>query len=376
MIMANENFQGQNWPNQGPALGTGEGESPLAPPPPQNINVRTMISDLKSMQDTGGAAPRPYTPPPPAPSVQKPAAEQSNDVFKPPEVDNFSAVTGGLGIVGGMPPVPPKPKSGKDWITWVIVAVVVVALGVAGYLFIYPMFSGAPAPVAENNPPAAETPTPPVETPTPPAPPAEIPTPPAATSSETIPATIDSHKSILKAGSQTSIDLNLKETAANINLADFKQALTLAATEVPPFTEFTLKDSAGKNISLGGLMKAMAPTLFNDATLNSFEADFSFFVFTNDKGSWPGIVAVLKTGASADEAKTGIAKIETGSETKNFFLADPGTAQTWKEGQTSGVVNRYLSFSKAGAGLNYGWSGNKLIISTSYDGFKELLKNL
>lgn len=57
------------------------------------------------------------------------------------------------------------------------------------------------------------------------------------------------------------------------------------------------------------------------------------------------------------------------------FTQDPGAAGSWKSGSTSGVTNRYLTFGN-GSALNYGWSGRTLIISTSYNGFKDALSKL
>ncbi|MEK7512756.1 MAG: hypothetical protein AAB601_00990, partial [Patescibacteria group bacterium] len=48
-------------------LGTGEGEAPLVGPSPQNVALRTMASDIASIQSSGGGQPRSYTPPPPPP---------------------------------------------------------------------------------------------------------------------------------------------------------------------------------------------------------------------------------------------------------------------------------------------------------------------
>src|SRR3990167_7902408 len=84
--MAEENFSGSSWPptpGGNPPLSTGEGESPLANPLAPKIDMRTMESDKNSSKESGGAAPRPYVPPPAT-------SEMSQTKETPmPEITNF-----------------------------------------------------------------------------------------------------------------------------------------------------------------------------------------------------------------------------------------------------------------------------------------------
>ena len=103
---------------------------------------------------------------------------------------------------------------------------------------------------------------------------------------------------------------------------------------------------------------------------------FTFFTYTNDKGVWLGFVGKAKSDSTLSDLKTSVAKIEKSAGLTNMFLSDAGTATTWKGGTTEGVSNRYLTYSLAGAGLNYGWLNDTLVVSASYQGFQEALKHL
>ncbi|MEK9194409.1 MAG: hypothetical protein AAB884_01215, partial [Patescibacteria group bacterium] len=113
-----------------------------------------------------------------------------------------------------------------------------------------------------------------------------------------------------------------------------------------------------------------------------FEIDFTFFTYANNQGTWPGFVAKLNnTNLFGDINLAEVQKeisshFEQSTSLTNLFLVDPGKPGSWQSGNVSGVANRYLSFSQSGASLNYGWIGNVLVISASYDGFKEVVRRL
>ena len=106
-MMANEPFnpldttrgKQNNWPEdeEGKLIGTGEGEVPQRElseaPGVSNLDMRTSASDVASIKESGGGAPRSYTPPP-APSYK--ASGRLSEEQKP---------FGGTSVY---PPTPPK----------------------------------------------------------------------------------------------------------------------------------------------------------------------------------------------------------------------------------------------------------------------------
>lgn len=372
----------QKWPSQTPPLGTGEGEVPLAPPQISNIEMRTMASDIKTSNEAGGGMPRPYTPPPaptrsesilpqsqPASRPQSPTPppivprKESSPFFQPPMVPTTPTPN----ISGGAPH-----KSKKGLLVTIIIIIGIAGVAALGYFVVYPMlFKKAPevpATTETTPPPAAVTPTPAPET-TPP------PTTPVATTTATSSATdILTHTSLLKTPADVMADVLLLTT----DLSGLQGAFKFETTDVPILKEAVLKNADGKSISFAQFLKIVTPSLALDDTTNLFAPDATYLTYTNSKGTWFAFIANLADSASLDTAKTKISGIEKTSEIVRFFLQDPGTPGTWKSGQTAGVDgNRYLTFSTPGAALDYGWINNKtLVISASYDGFKEILKRL
>ena len=108
------------------------------------------------------------------------------------------------------------------------------------------------------------------------------------------------------------------------------------------------------------------------------EADVTVFAYYNGGKSYPGYVFKLKSGADLVSAQAAAAKIEASANLAALYPDNPGAPKGgWKDGSVGGVKTRYLAYSSAGASVNYGWAGNYLVISTSYEGFKkaaELLK--
>jgi hypothetical protein len=383
--MAEENKPYQNFgnqPNYPTPLGTGEGEVPLSTPPQLNVEVRTMTSDLKSLNESGGSAPRPYTPSTSVPNTNEASSQPpapKSEVFVPPPAD-FTESNKSTPPAAPLP-VPPKSNNKKFLFIAVISFLIIVGLGALGYFVIYPKFFGdrgtVEIPTAQNNqpaetetqqPPAAENllpPPPPIEEPQLPPPPPPSP-----------PSTITSHSSFFKKPVELTADITLQKPIGETTLADLKQTLSRASQEVPPFTEFTIKDSTSALASFYAIARLIAPNTFNDAILQSFENDFTFFIYTdNNGGNWPGFIAKTKTAPTEKEI-TAISRLETNNEASSFFLADPGAPSTWKNGQVNNKPARYLPFSKAGASLSYTWFDNYLLISTNYAGAQEAAKHL
>lgn len=345
-------------------MGTGEGESPLMKPAVPNVDVRTMSSDMQSI-NTGSPAPKPYVPQaapenmaviPPTPNASVP--DQS---FQIPQADTTFG--------SPMPEVPTK-KSGKGIFTAVIVFIAVVGLAALGYFVIYPIFfANQAAPVVENTNPVTEQPVLPAPEPTPTPEPAPIP---EATST---PTPAPAHISVLTTPADGQIEATAITTGATL------AGLNLGSSASPSLTEMIYKNSAGEVIKPAEILNVMTGLNIseNSALSSAFnELSGTGFVYADANGRWLGFAAQLNSSADlASVSATFNQVFESVSNYGSLFAGAPGAAKTWKASQVAGATNhRFLTFANSGFAIDYGWVGNKLVISTSFDGFKEIIKRL
>lgn len=349
--MAENGFNRGGAPSNLPA-GPEEGTMPLEKPEGPKMDVRTMESDLSSMKESGEGAPRPYVPPPPV----YPKKEGGETVFTPPQIE---PTAGEESLVIAEEP---KRKGGKGLFVTILVLILVLGLGALGYFFVYPKFfqvAEAPAaPQASATPELPQVPTVP-----------QVPVTPEPTPT---PSGVQ-HFSLFKIPADSVVATN----GVTSNISSLKQALNLGDSGTPNLREITIRESGG-TVSSARLLTLLAPGTFQRNLTNLLDPDPTVFAYVKSDGSWPGFVFKLAAGVSASETQSSLATaLEGSSELSNFYLNDPGTPSgAWKSGVTSGVSNRYVSFSKAGFALNYGWVNGYLLISTSYDGFKEAVRRL
>jgi hypothetical protein len=74
-------------------------------------------------------------------------------------------------------------------------------------------------------------------------------------------------------------------------------------------------------------------------------------------------------------AKALAVKIESTADLANFYLTDPGSFGAFKDGKLSTYPTRY-SVSTNKDAFNYGFFGNYLVLSSSYNGLKSAVANL
>ncbi len=359
--MANDNINPGQWQQNKP-LGTGEGESPMINPAQgPRIEARTMGSDISSIQ-TGDATPKAYTPqqPAPAPAGTVPSAASLNpQSFELPQIDP-----------GSQSQVPQEPaKKEKGVFVALVTFIIIVGLAALGYFVIYPLFFGSQfAPVAIQ-----ETQTPPITPPAgePSVPPVSEPAP--ATSTPEAPQPEKPiYVSVLKTPADGSVESASVVTGASL------RGFMLPSTQNPSITEVVNKDASGNLGSFGTIMQGIFGGDFS-SLLSAFpETNVSEFIYTDQKGERTlGVIAQINSSSSLAGTKSAFAQIfEASQGLAGIFSSDPGTKGSWKDGQTSGVSNRYLAFSNPGFSLNYGWSGTTLVISGSYEGFKAVLQRL
>lgn len=353
-------------PQSNRAIGTGEGESPLIPVTPQNVSVRTMDSDTSSIKTSGVGVPSAYTP----------KTEPAPATFTPPTMD----VQGPIPTPTAPTSTPTQPpSSGESSSKGIVVAIVsfLVVLGIAaiGYFFLYPMFveptdnSSVVPPVAEvlDQAPEAAVPEAPAE------PASTTPTSTASsTPTSTVPGSfLEAHASLFK----TSADATSEISLSSVTPETYHAAITSGVAEVPVMKEVVFRTSNGilpSKVFFG----AMAPKTFSSEVVTLFAPDFTFFTYTNASGTWPGFALKLSPGTTLETAKAAIRKGEANGDLSSIFLVDPGTPGTWKDGKFGTFSGRYLTYSLAGASLNYGWNGDTLIVSTNYAGAQEAAKRI
>jgi len=379
--------------NQNPQGDGGEGEFPMTSPGTPKIpemDVRTFGSDIKSMAEQGGGPPKPYQPAAPA-QPATPAREPVSPPPPPAEKKSFGEVFETPGVMTPQPlETPPAglqefgeaPKSKRGLFVGLLVLIVVIGLGAVGYFYVYPTFFGRggvevpPPPVAENQP--APAPTPPIVP--------QVPvvseettttTSTATTTGEAVPPAEETgvfgeHQSLFK----TAADLKATTSIAAWSADTVSKIVTFSVAQVPVLKEVLLENADGTVAVFADMASALLPDVFAGGLGSRFVPDFTFFIYTNDKGSWPGFAARLKAGESLTEVKAAVAKLEASENLVNLFAVAPGSPTVWKSGTTEGVQNRYLTYGQAGASLNYGWQGDILVVGTSYAGFQEALKRL
>ncbi len=372
--MADFQFQGQQWSDKNPVLGTGEGEVPLAKQMP-DVNMRTMASDVSSIKEMGGGDPRPYAPKEmpasPVPAQKEVVVPPIIPPVVPPQPDAASPMM----PEGSMQETPEKKKSNSGIFVGVAVFVTLIGLAAVVYFFVLPMFlSDGSEPVNEGTPAAEEQVIPPAEEPV--IPPAE---PPAATSTEGIPEAgvpkmpvVEVHASLFA----TPADLSAEATLGEVTADAVKKAFEASLVEVPVLREMVFKGSDGKVLAFENIVPLFMSSTFSSTTNALFSPDATFFSYTDNKGVWPGFALKLASDADLTVAKAAIQTIEANNEFAALFLTSPGTPTTWKDGKVNDTAARYIPFSAQGIAFNYAWFDRTLIVSTSYAGAQAAAKKL
>src|SRR3989344_3157195 len=297
-----------------PPMPTG-GSGVVQAPPREEIDLRTMKSDAASLMSSGGTGvePRTFNP-----------SDFSKDVAFTPAVDAVAKAA------------TPKRK------TLFISIGIILVLGIAAaavYFFVLPLFSNEPevtvdeTPIEEETPPITEE-----------------------------PAFV--HQSFFASSVGESREAIMSTlTVVAVNAAFTTSDATEGTVEEVVFT------ANGEPVLTEDLMGIFMPGL--DTTV--FAEDFTAFVYHDENGDWPGYVFQLKPGSSAVTVGPQVSdEIEEGTNLNSFYPENPGAADSggFKAGSVGSISTKYLSFAEAGASFNYGWSGDYLVLSTSFTGFR------
>lgn len=345
-----------------------EEKKEIPTPPPSKVNVRTMQSDIKSIQESGGQNPQPYMTEINQPKKETPEPPQEIS-FQPSEVgSNIPGYVGPEEPIfkpgGAVGPLPPQEKPGKPEeavkppkkgskiliISLVVVILVAAVLGVGYYFSKKQKAVSTTTPEQTNTPPVATAPTPPKP----------------------------QYFSLFKTANVPQAE----ETIATLDIENIKKALNDAAGTIPTDTlkEIVLRNPDNSLVSSYKLFPILLPEIAKEDLTGVFEENSMTVVFVNKDGAWPAYVFQLKTTANTEQAQILIkSDLELSTNLKNIFLQESGRAATaFKDGQAGSppIKTRYLTFSNPLAALNYGWADNKLVIASNYSTLLEVLRNL
>ncbi|MDO8537033.1 MAG: hypothetical protein Q7R94_02195, partial [bacterium] len=279
---------------------------PGVPPPPPEVKIRTLKSDLESMAESGGGQPQ-------FKSVKAPMIPLED-----------------MPKVGGVPSKMPSVNIGT--IVVIVVAIILVAIIVFfGYkLFFVNQVTG---PVPANPSPSALSPT-------------TAPPPPANIAGATF-----VHKTYFQKAVDQFLTLTIRTEATNAaDLETFSQKLTTllsAQTASGSFFEVSVRGADGRDLDAQKIFDAADIAVVDRQFFpEHFLSDTTFFVYKNTNGFWPGFVLSLKPGDNWLFVKNDVAKLETSPKLVNFFLTSPGNADArgFQDTTEDGQPARKLQF--------------------------------
>lgn len=312
--------------------------SAVPPPPAPDIGIRTMASDLSSLKSTGGLEAKPTT--------FQPADFAAGAVFNPSK----SASAPGAATTAALP----VHRSRLPLIVAVSAALVVI-VGLAAY-FTWQSISSR----ENNNPTPIVTDTTEEQTPI---------------TTDTPAVTAITHQSFFITAPTSASAVNL----TTLTLEEIKTAFTAALAGVQPqtLTEINLNLN-NSPVDATAFIAVVFPELDQIVVGANFDRDMTTFVYKDANGSWPGYIFKVNDPANLTAVSTAIKGIESSVNLPNLFLTSPGAAKGgFKDGLVVGNTKaRYITYTAAGASINYAWFNNYLVVSTSFNGFKEALKLL
>jgi len=324
---------------------TPETPAASAPPPPSEVKVRTMRSDLASMARTGGGLPR----------------------FENVKVEGLSAQLRASQPIGIPVRESEAPIAHRTNVVMVVFAIIaaVAAVGILGYIGYQNYFAKGSGVTAA--PPVTHTPFTAATT--------------TASTTPSAPAPLV-HVSLFKKPVDQVLTLTLGAAAgaatSSAALLSFDQklaALVATANRTSTFVEILVRDGSGNAVGIGTILSQANEALFDPAFLSAnFNQDATFFAYRDKNGWWPGYVLSLQTGKNWLFLQSDVAQaVESSPATENFFLNDPGAPSP--DGFTDSLIAsstvRVLPFLNAPVPTYfvYGWSGGNLILSASQTGF-------
>lgn len=344
------------------------------PPPPAEVGVRTMASDIASIAERGGGSPKPRL-------IR--ISSRSQETTKAAAIPHAAhpAISPAVVHSATVSPVAdetqnPVPESksfygeqgrtifSKPSFLFPFLGLLLFGVFSAAYFFVYPLMN-------------------------PKKPVVKAPVVPAVTQ----PLSFE-HKSFFGQPVDGNFILEILSPVSGMKferdkISSFVNGVTGSFFEIIP------QSGGGQAISADDFFSSIGGNILGSDFLNeNFEKDFTLFLY-KDKGGlparaglWPGYILKLKSGKSPIFLqKAVLEKMQSASvERANLFLVSPGVPANsqFQNGLSSGQPIWFLNFpnlpteasAQAGASsvVAYGWFFNKyLTISTSLDGLKQAI---
>ncbi len=306
--------------------------SPVVPPSPAEVAVRTMASDIASIAESGGGSPRPHPIKVFLQAERNKGAPRSASIFSSSAASKQEAP-------------PRKPLFSNPAYLFSSLAVFVVVVFLAGY-FIYPLFNKKP--VQENQ--------------------AVVSIP------NQTPETFES-KQFFSQSTDGIITLDILLAIDGLQVLR-EQLVSKIGDLSGSFFEIKIENGNSQPISAANFFSLIKSDIFEtDFLNNNFEKDFRVFLYKDKNIFWPGYILQIKTGESRIFLQAlAQPKIENASSSlNNLFLEPSGTPGTqFRDEMLSGQPIRILNFSNSSSVIAYGWFHEKyLVISASLGGLKQ-----
>lgn len=306
----------------------------IPPSPPAEVGIRTMTSDVKSIQEQGGAVP--------IPEIITPSELEKNTPLFQVEA-SYAPQIAQVSPTSEVVLTPVKPKRGLGWLWAFLLLLILGGGGYGAYYYYQNFYLVKQENELENTPSLIEQPSPNIPTPTP--------------------------------------NPTFNSNPGAIDLSSLIDALNKEAAQLPSdgsLKEVYLVNELNEPVSFSNLIVAVLPELANTETLeilkNNFESDFKVNLYYDDKGVWPIYRGKIKASAVLDlmtiKNKLGIIEY---FHIDRFYLTSPGTVSVFKDAKVNTFPVRSVSFSQSGAMFSYGLIDEELIISTSDKGLVEML---
>ena len=307
------------------------------PPPPNEVGVRTMASDLASIAERGGGSPKPRM-----------IRISSN----PPAAAGPTVASSTVAETRKQAVLESKPLP-----TFLFPFLGILLLGVfsAAYFLVYPLLN--------PKKPSVKVPV--------------VPTVKQSLSFE--------HKSFFGQPIDGNFTLEILSPIIGMEsehdkVSSFVNGITGSFFEIIP------QSGGGQALSADDFFSSIGGNVLGSDFLNeNFEKDFTLFLYKDKNslpagkaGLWPGYILQLKAGKSPIFLqKAVLQKMESASaERANLFLTPPGVpaGSQFQNGLSGGQPIWFINYSNASSTIAYGWFFNKyLAISTSLDGLKQAI---
>ncbi len=167
---------------------------------------------------------------------------------------------------------------------------------------------------------------------------------------------------------------------AQLNLPDHKYLTIASAMQNESFNQLAAGQykevkvfENNQQVAFPDFMAAISPVTSALSNGGYFEKDFTALLYYDASGVWPVYVAKMKAGTIGSDLVASFKSLEGVLDVANFYLAPPGSFSGFKDGKVDGQTTRYAVGTQAGAAFNYGALGEYFVISTNYNGLKNLM---